>query len=207
MTKILALDPADRMGWAFGLAGTIPVSGSVRLRKSGDPVALGAANMGCFIRDIVGKYGVPDIIAPERYLEIPGQASNDAAVSQLLKHGAIYAMIGLMGVRLASPTVSEVRKHFCGKTTAAPRRRQKRTNRERYDDRIATNMMVLNRAILTGYLPVESVDFDRANACAVWDWASVIAARRAPRELLMFGQEEMIKPAAKTGDDGITIDF
>lgn len=207
MTKILALDPADRMGWAFGLAGTIPVSGAVRLRKSGDPVALGAANMGCFLRDIVGKYGVPDIIAPERYLEIPAQASNDAAVSQLLKHGAIYAMIGIMGIRLESPTVAEVRKHFCGKTTAAPKRRHKRTNRERYEDRIATNMMVLNRAIMAGYLPIDSVDFDRANACAVFDYASVVAARTPPKELLMFGQEEMIKPAAKPGNDGITIDF
>lgn len=195
MTTILALDPADRMGWAFGEAGSIPVSGAVQLRRTNDPVALGAANLACFLRDLIAKYDKPDIIAPERYMEIPAQRSNDAAVSQLLKHGAVYGIIGIIGARLESPTVAAVRKHFCGKASAAPRRMRPRTQREREDDRRATNTMVLNRAIITGYLKPDSTDFDRANACAVHDYVSVVVARKPPRELHFFGQ--------RTADDDI----
>jgi hypothetical protein len=49
------------------------------------------------------------------------------------------------------------------------------------------NEAVLRRAILLGYLPEDSKDWDCANAAALWDYGCAKFARAVPKELVMYG--------------------
>jgi hypothetical protein len=48
--------------------------------------------------------------------------------------------------------------------------------------------MVMQRAIALGYLPKGCRDWDRADACALFDFAAATYARTPPRELVFFGE-------------------
>lgn len=182
---ILGLDLGTRRsGFGEGPAGDIGEcrSGSVRLRREGQPMETAAANLGCFLRDrfVLRR---PDLICVEHYLNPSAQKSADAAIGGLLLAGAVRAIAGCYGIRVEAPYDSTIRKHFTGKGRAGETERAAAK-----DSRTATNEMVLRRAIALGYLPRDCRDWDRANAVAAFDYASAHFARRPPRELVMFGE-------------------
>jgi hypothetical protein len=172
--RIFALDPGVRAGFAEGESGTIPLSGAVRLKKQSEPIEKAAEQLGCFLRDRwSGPMGMPDLLCIEHWMQPGAQKNAAAAISSLLLAGAARAMAGVYGIRVEEPWAQTVRKHFCGKA--------------RLDDRGETNRMVLNRAIALGYVPRDCTDWDRANACALFDYAAATYGRVAPKSLVMFG--------------------
>jgi len=171
--KIMALDIATITGFAIGNAGSIPASGSVRLKRRGEGPEVAAFNMLAFLRDrfVLDK---PDLVCIEHYLNPVAQKSADAVILQLQCFGVAVAMCQAYDVRMEAPHAATIRKHFAGRAKAGERSETKR--------------MVLNRAQALGYIPRDCSDDNRADAVAAWDYASVHYARKAPANLVMFGE-------------------
>jgi hypothetical protein len=182
----MALDLAKRTGVATGIAGQRPRIEAVILRGKADGVAVQARNLGCFLRDR-WTLEKPDMVIVEAPMNPAASESADATISQIYCHGALNALAGVYGIRVETVAASTARKHFCGKPSAAPRRSQPRTRTQKRQDREDTNNMVVRRAILLGYLPHGSTDWDKASAAALFDFASVTYARKAPERLVLFG--------------------
>ncbi len=172
--KIMAIDPATVLGFAMGRAGTIPDSGSVRLKRRDDTAETAAFNALCFLRD---RWTLerPDLCCIEHYLNPAAQKSADAVILQIMVFGVIVAMCQAYGVRFEMPHRATVLKHFCGKG--------------RTGDRVETKRMVINRAKVLGYIPRDCIDDNRADACALFDFASVTYARQTPERLVLFGAQ------------------
>jgi hypothetical protein len=185
--RILALDLARRMGYAVGSSGEAPTAGAKLLCSDGEPPEEAAHELGRFIRDqLVFK---PELIVAERWIPPNHKAGAMRAVWQLQLHGALHGVLGCyQNIRFESPTVGQVRKHFCGQSSAGEKRGRERTWREERDDREATKKMVIDRAVSLGYLPKTRRDSDIADALALWDWASHTIARRPMQKLVMFGE-------------------
>lgn len=188
--KIIALDLAFRTGFACGVAGEKPRLESWRLKRPDDPMEVGVRNLGCTLRDNI-QLERPDLIVVEHWLHPTASRSADATISQMHMHGAVEGLAGCYGITTAKPTPAQFRKHFCGVSSAAePRRRgAPRTMYERNRDRDRTNTMVVNRAIALGYLPRGSTDWDKASAAGLYDYGCATYARKAPKRLVMFGEE------------------
>ena len=90
-------------------------------------------------------------------------------------YGLIAGISGVFGVRFHVADVGAVTKHFTGKAHHGGRDARKRA--------------VIARCRALGYVPRDSFDEDRADACAVWDWACAHLARR-PRELVLFNNQQ-----------------
>lgn len=159
---------------------------AVTLRGTKDGAIVQARNLGCFLRD---RFALdkPDMIVVESAMNPAASKSADATIAQLLCHGALHALAGCYGIEVRTVAASTARSHFCGQASAAPRRTQRRTQKQARDDREATNRMVVKRAILLGYLPHGSDDWDKASAAALYDHASAHFARVQPRDLVLFG--------------------
>jgi len=186
--RILALDLARRMGFAIGEAGDIPRAGAKLLASKEEPPAAGAQELGRFIRDMI-VLDKPDVVVVEHWLHPSAQRSGDVVLWQLHLHGALHGVLGCWhGIRFEQVAPATVRKHFCGAASAAPRRGRERTAREQRADRAATKDMVIDRAVMLGYLPKTRRDDDIADACALWDWAAHTIARSTPQRLVMFGE-------------------
>jgi hypothetical protein len=78
------------------------------------------------------------------------------------------------GVPCRDAHVATVTKHFLGKGRWA-------------GGRAARKNAIVRRCQVLGYFGLDCRDDDRADACAVWDWASVTLARVPPREIRLFG--------------------
>jgi hypothetical protein len=90
-------------------------------------------------------------------------------------HGIIAGMCVRHGVECRDAYEATVTKHF--------------TSRGRYPGgRAERKAAILRRCKLLGYLPKDSDDEDRADACAVWDFGAATIAR-APGALRFFGEE------------------
>lgn len=172
VVKIMALDPATKMGFAYGDAGSKPTSGSVRLKKPAETPDIAAFNAHCFLRDTLAVYA-PDICIIERYLNPVAQKSADAVVLQLMVFGAIVALCHAQGVKFHTPHRATIVKHFCGRAHA--------------NGRAETKAMVLSRAHVLGYLPKDCRDDDQADAIAAWSYGECHFARVTPSELVLFG--------------------
>ncbi|MGD9544970.1 hypothetical protein [Methylocystis sp.] len=170
---ILALDIATYTGYALGRAGEIPASGSVRLKRPGEPADVAAFNMRAFLRDRLALER-PDLICIEHYLNPVAQKSADAVILQLMCFGVAVAEAMARDIRLEKPAPATVRKHFIGAANMGERK--------------ATKAAVLNRARVLGYIPRDCRDDNRADACAIFSFASANYARRRPAELMMFGE-------------------
>lgn len=172
--KILALDLAKRTGVAFGNANELPRIIAWRVAKTDQGPDDAARNLGCHLRDIL-CLGV-DLIAVENHLSPDAQLSYDAVVNSLYMHGAVDAVAGCYGVRVVRVSASTVRKHFCGKASALPPTRRgepKRTARQKQDARMKTKKMVWDRCVTLGYFERgEPEDYDKADACALFDYAA-----------------------------------
>jgi hypothetical protein len=169
----MTLDPAIRTGFAVGDASEMPRVGAARLKKPSEPIEVAIANMGCFLRDqfVLDR---PDLLVIEKALHPSVQPHAAPVISSLMLEGAIRAIAGTYGVRVEEVASSTFRKHFCGQANAG--------------DRTATNLMVLRQAITMGYLPRTCTDWDRASACALFDYAAAKFANQAPKALVLFGE-------------------
>jgi len=169
----MAIDPATILGWALGEPGTIPRSGAVRLKAPDDDRDVAAFNAMCFLID-TWTLDKPDFVCVEHFMNPAAQKSADAIILQIEVYGVIVAMCRRYGIRYAAPQRSTVVTHFCG--PGAPR------------DRDSLKRAVVQRAILLGYMPKGVRDDNRADACALFDWASAHHGRTPPRELRLFGE-------------------
>lgn len=185
--RIMALDLAARAGFCCGNAGSKPRVEAWILRRDGQTIHAACRNLACTLRDNI-QLENPDLIVTEHWLALQQSRSAAAAIGQLLMHGVVDALAGIFDIKVERPETSTFRTHFCGQASAAPRRKGPRTNKQRAEDSHATNMMVVKRAILMGYLPHGSTDFDKASAAAMWDWACSTYARTPPRSLVLFGE-------------------
>jgi hypothetical protein len=188
--RILALDLGKRMGVADGsslLMGQVaPALEAVVLRGTSAEKRAGFLGSWLNTRLLTTLY---DLIITEAPLSPAASKSADATIGQLYLHGALQGVAGAHGVNVTCAPVMGVRRHFCGQATASPRRRGERTMAQARVDRNAINTLVLRRAILLGYLPEESTDWDQANAAALWDYACAKFGRATPETLLMFGAQ------------------
>lgn len=171
--RIAALDIATACGFAFGDTGTIPQSGSVRLKRPGEPPETAAFNMRAFLRDrfTLERF---DLLAIEHFLNPAAQKSADAVILQIMCFGVAVAEGMARGIRIEAPYPSTVRKHFLGRANMGERKE--------------TKAAVLNRARALSYIPRDCCDDNRADACALFDYAAATFARVAPPELVMFGE-------------------
>jgi hypothetical protein len=157
--KLLALDIGRRTGFAIGdpTADDKPRIGAVRLRRDGQGPDAQAGNLGCWLRDLFVT-DLPDLIVAEDFMNPAASKSADATISQLLSHGALTGIAFCYGIKVERVPAAKVRKHFIGHSSGGDRNR--------------TNEQVVKRAIMLGYLPRESTDWDRANAAGTYDYAA-----------------------------------
>lgn len=177
--RILSLDIATVTGFALGPAGKIERSGSVRLKKPADETFVAWENIGMFLRDLfVISSDRPDIIVTEAALP-PGAGLGGQAV--VIAWGCLsvvhfVAKAYEIPVRYAHST--SVAKHYTG--------------RGRWGDRDEKKRETVKRAQLLGHIPFDCKDNDRADACAIHDFASATWFGARPENLVMFGE----RPAA-----------
>lgn len=171
--RIAALDIATTCGFAFGEAGAIPQSGSVRLKRPGEPPEVAAFNMRAFLRDRLTLERF-DMLALEHFLNPVAQKSADAVILQIMCFGVAVAEGMARGIRIEAPQPSTIRKHFIGCANMGARK--------------DTKAAVLARAKVLGYVPRDCRDTDRSDACAVFDFTAATYARVPPRDLVFFGE-------------------
>lgn len=190
--RILALDLGRRIGVADGdsslLGGTL-VHGvaveSVILR--GTSADRRARFLGGWLADKLTEKDF-DLIITESPMNPAASKSDNATIDQLYLHGALQGIAAIFGdTKVETAPVMSIRKHFCGVAHAPPIRGRKRTSGEAASARRFINDLVLHRAILLGYLPEDSTDWDCANACAIWDFGCAKFGRARPEALVMFG--------------------
>lgn len=181
---ILALDLATRVGWASGIAGNKPDSGSFRLRRPDDEAKVGWENLGKWL-DALFKMRKPDLVIYERAMS-PGamqKVNPDGTIENLSKPATIEFLIGLVGslhgvtgpheIRTEAVVSASWRKHLLG-TAKWPKGTVKAET--------------IKRVHLLGLMPKESRDDNRADALGVWEYASSRYGRRAPAEFRLHGQ-------------------
>ena len=176
---ILGLDVATRTGFAYGEAGSKPVSGSVRLKRPDEAQEIAPFNLHCFLRDTFRDLDflnmMPDLVFAEHYLNPAAQPSADAAIMQLQAHGAMQALCRSYGVRVELAMPSVIRKHFIG-IGQAPKGSPKGWIKDQ----------VRRRCVQLGYVDAVCRDLDRTDALAAWDYAAAVFGRK-PAPLALYG--------------------
>jgi hypothetical protein len=131
--------------------------------------------------------GDPFLIVTEAPMNPAAQRSDHATIDMQAYYFCLHTVAGLLDIDVEPAPVMAVRKHFVGMACAPRIKGRKRTQAEAQEARKFINEAVLKRAILLGYLPEGSKDWDQANACALWDWGCAKFGRAQPSELIMFG--------------------
>ncbi|MGX9145901.1 hypothetical protein [Mesorhizobium sp. 128a] len=163
--RILALDAARRMGWAYGPAGASPVSGSVECAQEGASRGAIFSGAGRWITAFISAHPV-DVLAIEAPLPgsfVQGQTNIKTATILLGLPAVLEFMAFQLKVyRHIRVNQASVKKHFAGSG--------------RGDQKQA--VMAKCRAL--GWVKPDDTDqsFDRSDALAVW---SFIEADVAPR--------------------------
>ncbi len=159
--KILAIDGATRFGWAVGVAGQIPRSGS-RLFAKGAGASHGAVFAGAltFIAEMV-KSESPDIIVIEKPLN-PEFTKGFSSISNVEVSFGIAACIEGMAYvsrifKFEQPTVGQIRSHFIGKNIRGDEGKQ----------------AVWRKCVAMGWMSAadDDISLDRSDALAVWSYA------------------------------------
>lgn len=170
---LAAYDTATVTGWCVGQPGSIPRSGSVRLKNPDDDRDVAAFNMLAFLRD-TWTLETPDLVCVEAFLNPAAQKSADAIILQIMVYGVIVAMCRAYGIRYEAPHRMTIVKHFCGEL--------------RSRDRDSIKAAVIQRGITLGYLPKGCRDNNRGDAAALWDFGCAHFCRTPPKTLVMFGE-------------------
>lgn len=171
---IIALDLGTRCGIASGNAGAKPSSWSVVLKtRDGTPGDAGATLLALLDREFQSR--LPRLVVKEAPLHLAGfaKAANAEATVRMTYglHMIVEAMCRRYGVKWTEVAARTVQKHFVGNGGL------------RREDAKA---VVLARCKLLGYLDKDCADEDRADACAIFDWAA--SQSRAPSALHLFGE-------------------
>lgn len=174
---IYALDLAIATGFAVGHPNTIPRSGTVVLKKPSEDRAVALANLLSFLSR-EWKEDRPGLVAVEAPMHLGAWAKIGNSEANVRMQYGLHGIVEAMCVRFGIPRVEEyaqtIRKHFMG----TPGR----------GERKATKAAVVNRCHLLGYFPRSCKDDNRADACAVFDWAAASLAKSPPRVLHLFGE-------------------
>lgn len=174
---IFALDLATRTGFAVGPAGSVPESGSVRLKRPGEPRGIALGNLIAFLDERWRKER-PGVVVIEAPLPLQGFAAlGNAEATVRMTYGlsgVVEAMCARYGIPFEEVRDSTARKHLTGSG--------------RFGDRETTKRAVLGRCIALGYLPKNCTDDNRSDACCVFAWAEAHIARKPPNELHFFGE-------------------
>lgn len=175
--SVYTLDLAAQTGWAKGSAGSLPLSGSVMLRRAGQPPGVAFGNLIAFLAEEWAEER-PVLVVKEALLPLQAflkLGNADATVRfQDGLHGIVAGLCHRFGIECMNVADSTARKHFVGKG--------------RMGTRAETKAAVVQRCHSLGYMPRESHDDNRADALATWDWACTTHMRAPPRELHMFGE-------------------
>lgn len=177
--RLLALDIATSTGWAYGPADGKPLSGSVRLKRPQEPREVAPGNLGAFLRDRFDDWHamgmLPDLIFVEDFLNPVAQPSADAAIVQLMCHGAMHSEAAQWGIKVEKAMPATIRRHFVGQARVA-----------KGGPKDAIKRLVRDRCALLGYVDKLCVDFDRTDALAAWDYAAHLFGRRRPADFELF---------------------
>ncbi|WDR03648.1 hypothetical protein PSQ19_06140 [Devosia algicola] len=178
MRSILALDvSATATGWAYGLPGDLPISGVERFGREGSTADE------TFVRAVVwlnGQLSVlnPAIVAMEAPILTSGGGFTNPHTADLLQ-GIIHVFRFAVKARMPG------RAHLIASSTA----RKTFTGHGRYG-KGAAKPAVQAEAVRRGWLTLESMDPDKADALAVW---CHMAAQQLPE--LSFNQPKTKRPA------------
>lgn len=182
LMRILAID----LGRKCGVAG-----GDSALLGKGGPVVSGLVLHGLSPEDRVRQLAkwlferlncsqcCYDMLVTEAPLNPAGSKSDRATIDMLGYYFCVQTVGALTATKVEALPINSIRKHFVGIAGAPRVMGRKRTSVEAAAARKYINDLVLNRAILLGYLPAESRDYDQANACAIWDFACAKFGRGA----------------------------
>lgn len=173
--RIIALDLGTHLGFCEGpgvLADIADVeSGSEKLIHDTEPSEYLPARLGFFLRKRFDARKF-DLIVAEQFVIMPGQgAGNPALILSVRMHGALAWFAAEREIPLKTVSVSTWRKHFCGRSTAAPRMTRKRTPKERNIARTRNKEMVRDEAALYGFAPPDCKDYERTDAIGIYSWS------------------------------------
>lgn len=176
--RIIGLDVGRLTGVASGTRrDAAPTSFTVILSGPRAGLAVQAGNLLAFL-DQEFRREKPALLAKEAPIPLAAFRDKDAAAhtvrSAFALHGVVEAMCQRFSVPCHEVVESTVTKFFTGKG--------------RWGGRRARKEAVMLRCRALGYVPADCRDEDRCDALAVWDWACAHLAKRAPRELVMFGE-------------------
>lgn len=177
--KILALDLAVRTGFAFGGPGSPVTSGVVVLKKPNEHRCVAFGNLIAWLDERL-RNDRPDLVIREAPLALQafrtlGNAAFTVRVTHGL-HGIVEAMCHRYGICEDEAADATVRKHFIGRANCG--------------NRAATKAAVVQRCHVLGYMPREATDDNRADACALFDFASATFGGRRDATLHLFGESD-----------------
>lgn len=178
--RILALDLAIRCGFASAEAGAAPrmvKSGVVVLKERADDRSVAFGNLIAYL-DKRFRDDRPDLVIKEAPLPLQafrtlGNAAFTVRVTHAL-HGVTEGMCVRFGIRCEEVADATVRKHFIGRANCGAR--------------AATKAAVVQRCHALGYMPRDATDDNRADACALFDWAAATFGKAKPGALHLFGE-------------------
>lgn len=188
--RILSIDAATKVGWCFGVSTERgpQVFKTLRLKEPSEPAEVAAWNAGPWLRDRIREFK-PDVIVVEEKMNIAGQKSAAAGMSQCMIHGSLLGMAASFGMQIKNPNVNTVRKFMCGMSKANVLRHEvaeltaaqlSRLRRER------TKEMVIRRTHQLGLLPASCTDNDIADAALQWGYWAMVHGNRKDTELFVM---------------------
>jgi hypothetical protein len=148
---------------------------SIALRQELAPPTFNAAGLATWLRDWIELTWRPDLIIVERYMSPAWQSSQAEVIASQQAHGAARGVAACYDIRYADPAASTVRKLFCGR--GAP---PKDAKDDRRGGKNPTKNMVIDSAIRRGFLAADDRDDDKADASALFFYASVTYADKMP---------------------------
>lgn len=179
MGKILALDLATSTGYAIGdgATGMVLRSGARILKDDGADQGFAFANLIAWLNTMLSQEE-PALVVYEAPLPLGGhKKKRNSEASVMNSYGMRAITIGMcrrFGVRTEKVYPATVRKHFLDKAN--------------FGDRDATKAAVIKRCQLLRYIPMDCTNADRADACAILDWALNTLCRKTPKVLHLFGE-------------------
>lgn len=182
---IFALDIAIHTGFAVGSAGALPRSGVVTLKKRGETRDVAFYNMRKFLEN-EWKAARPTLVVKEApfMLGAFGRRSNSQETVMLAYglHAQAESMAYEYGIRCEQAPAQTIRKHFIGRANMGSREE--------------TKLAVVKRCHLLGLMPKDRFDDNRADACAVWDWACAKYVRKSVtgKTLYLWGETHAERP-------------
>jgi Holliday junction resolvasome RuvABC endonuclease subunit len=170
---IFALDLASRTGYAAGPVGDVPRSGTVILKKPGDPSAVAFGNLIAWLNEQWTRERPALVVteAPFSLQAFRDHSNAEATVRMTLGlHGIVGGMCHRFGLPLKEFHPATIRKHFLG--------------RGRMGSRAEMKSAVVARCHLLGFMPRDCHDDNRADAIATWDYTAASPASK----LYLFGE-------------------